>query len=267
MKPVSDIVALPSITGLLTGHDGMVVVAGSHGGVLAARIAAANTIRAVILNDAGIGLDRAGIAGLTVLESVGMAAAAVDYRSARIGDGAHMLARGVISHVNALAQALGVETGMPTAEAAWRLRAAALPAQRHARPESRPLLLSRLPRRPDVWGMDSASDISSALDGAIVVTGSHGGLPGGDPKAALRCAARAVLFNDAGIGMDEAGVGRLAVLATQGIAAAVVDAMTARIGDARSTWETGIVSRVNATAKESGAAPGMSARDFSALFR
>jgi len=41
----------------------------------------------VILNDAGVGRDRAGIGGLALLDTIGMSAATLSHRSARIGDG------------------------------------------------------------------------------------------------------------------------------------------------------------------------------------
>ena len=261
MKSVDEPITLPSITGLTAGHEAMVVVAGSHGGKLAAEIAASFALRAVILNDAGIGLDNAGIAGLDRLADLGMAAATVDWRSARIGDGADMLERGIISHANRPAQEVGLVPGMAAAEAARLLRAATPPRRRLSLWQAIPVRLAE-----GVWGADSASDLSAAQDGAVVMTGSHGGLPGGDSRAALRCAARAALFNDAGIGRDEAGIGRLPVLDRRGIPAATVDALTARIGEARSTWESGILSRVNAAARARGAKPGMTAQAFAALF-
>jgi hypothetical protein len=69
------------------------------------------------------------------------------------------------------------------------------------------------------------------------------------------------VFNDAGIGIDEAGVGRLPALDSRGVAAFTVSSASARIGEGRSTFEDGIVSRVNATAARLGAAEGISARD------
>ncbi len=81
-------------------------------------------VRAALFNDAGIGRDDAGVAGLAYLEPLGIAAAAVDHRSARIGDGADTLACGVVTRVNALAADCGVVAGMTAAEAAGRLRAA-----------------------------------------------------------------------------------------------------------------------------------------------
>jgi hypothetical protein len=57
-------------------------------------------------------------------------------------------------------------------------------------------------------------------------------------------------------------VTRLPALDMRGIAAATVAASSARIGDARSTYEHGILSRVNARAAALGLAPGTSAREF-----
>src|SRR5258706_15796406 len=74
-------------------HAGTVLVGASHGGIYAANLAARAGLRAVILNDAGIGKDEAGIAGLAYLDRYGMAAATVSHDSAPIGDGADMLAR------------------------------------------------------------------------------------------------------------------------------------------------------------------------------
>ena len=47
---------------------GKVLVAGSHGGVIAAYLGAKAGVHALVLNDAGLGKDRAGIAGLFYLE-------------------------------------------------------------------------------------------------------------------------------------------------------------------------------------------------------
>src|SRR6266700_2152979 len=98
-------------------------------------------------------------------------------------------------------------------------------------------------------------------------TGSHGGLLGGRPDTALKVYALAALFNDAGIGVDEAGVTRLPALEARGIAAGTVAAASARIGDARSTYEDGVLTRVNLRAAAFGIAPGMSAREFVAIIR
>jgi len=78
----------------------------------------------------------------------------------------------------------------------------------------------------------------------------------------LKTAALAALFNDAGVGIEMAGIGRLAALAARGMAAATVSADSARISDGRSTLEDGIVSHVNETARHCGGRVGMTAREF-----
>src|SRR5580658_10401702 len=101
------IMTVASCSNLRDEHRGHVVVSGSYGGKYNAYNAAKWPVRAVIMNDAGIGKDDAGIVGLPFLEQIGMAAATVDATTCHIGDGDHILAHGVISRVNAPAAALG----------------------------------------------------------------------------------------------------------------------------------------------------------------
>ena len=108
--------------------------------------------------------------------------------------------------------------------------------------------------------MDSVSLVTPDDVGQIVLSGSHGGVVSGQRHLAIRVACAAAFYNDAGIGKDEAGVSRLPVLDEQHIAAATVAAASARIGDGRSTYESGILSRVNVTATDLGITPGMPAR-------
>jgi hypothetical protein len=119
---------------------------------------------------------------------------------------------------------------------------------------------------PAVWAIDSAALTRPGDDGAIVITGSHGGLLGGRPETALKSTPRAALFSDAGIGIDEAGISRLPALAARFIAAATASAASARIGDAKSIYQDGVVSHVNSVAAQAGARIGMTVRDFVALF-
>ena len=254
------IVAAESATQLGAEVRGAVLVVGSHGGIIAAYLAASAGARAVILNDAGVGKDAAGIAGLAYLERIGTAAATVAHTSARIGDGRDALERGVVSHANALAAALGVAAGMRCGDAAERLRGAPL-AHTAPPPYSEGRCLLR-PGAVEVWGLDSIGKIVGADVGRVLVIGSHAALHGGRRDSALAVAARAAVFHDAGVGA--AGVTRLPVLAARGIPAAAVDGMTARIGDARSLWETGMLAHLNAPALVSGARVGMSVREFAA---
>ncbi len=244
---------------------GAVVVNASHGGIYAAYLAAKLGVAAAVFNDAGVGRDAAGIGGLDYLQALGVPAATVGHDTARIGDGADMLARGTISHANALAAALGVRLGMTCRDAAAALQRAA-PARRAA-PEAIEGAFLLDGESPPVWALDSASLVAPEHRDAIVITGSHGGLLGGRPETALKYDVRAAFYNDAGIGIDEAGISRLPALDLRGIAGATVSAASARIGDARSSYEDGILSRVNRCAAALGLAPGMTARDAVALLR
>ncbi|MCY1516704.1 hypothetical protein D9M68_513520 [compost metagenome] len=254
---------LDSITKLAPEDAGRVVIAGSHGGGYAAYCAARGQVRAVVLNDAGVGWRQAGIAGLADLERWGIAAAAADYRSCRIGDGADMARHGLISHVNTLAAALGCQPGMPVAQAARLLENAAPPQARpDPRAESRTVLRAAADGRPRVVGVDSVSLLRPEDDGLIAVTASHGealatlGTDGVAPRLRL------ATFNDAGIGKDGAGTGRLPMLQARGIPALTVAAGSACIGDARSCHDEGVISCANALALKLGGRPGTPLKTF-----
>lgn len=261
LQPVAPgVIAADTITKLPPEAEGAVVVSGSHGGRYPGYLAAKARVRAVILNDAGIGRHEAGVGALPYLEALGIAAAAVSHLSCRIGDTQDMLARGRISRCNAAAAGCGVIAGMACLEAAVLLTEAP---HRLAEPpglgEARVELAEPGPRR--IVLIDSASLVRPEDAGRIVITGSHGGLIGGDPGMALRADAFAGVFNDAGIGSEEAGVGRLPALDRRGIAAFTVAAASARIGEGRSSFEDGVISRSNAIAARLGAAEGLRARD------
>lgn len=114
MKPCSKppVKVVDSITELTALDAGCIAISGSHGGMSAARYAVAARPLLSIFNDAGVGLDDAGIAGLALLQSHGLAACGVSHHSARIGDARSTLESGVVQHVNAAARSLGVEPGM-----------------------------------------------------------------------------------------------------------------------------------------------------------
>jgi hypothetical protein len=106
-----------SVTEAVDDGAGQVLVTGSHGGLSAGRFALQARPALAVFNDAGVGLDGAGIAGLPLLEAAGIAACAVAHDSARIGEAASTRASGVVSHANLQARALGLLPG--TALAAW----------------------------------------------------------------------------------------------------------------------------------------------------
>jgi len=106
-----------SITELDAADAGCVAVSGSHGGISSARFALAARPRLSVFNDAGVGKDHAGIAALAFLQARGLAACTVEHHSARIGDAHSTLNDGIISHVNALAAALGIAPGQTCRQA------------------------------------------------------------------------------------------------------------------------------------------------------
>ncbi|MGR3742622.1 MAG: hypothetical protein ACU0BC_00510 [Pseudooceanicola nanhaiensis] len=240
----------------LEGASGRVVVTGSHGGVFAACLAFRSGCRAAVFHDAGVGLEGAGIGGFGWLDRAGMAAASVDHESAPIGDAAAMLERGVISHVNDAARRAGASPGMRCAEAARLLETAAMPEGEAPEIREAREVLEEGGRRLVL--VDSASLVIPEDAGQVVVTGSHGAIFGGNPANALKADAFLALFNDAG----GAATSRLPTLNDRGVAAATVAAMSARIGDARSTWEDGVISACNQLAAELGAKPGMPAHEL-----
>ncbi|BBK40377.1 hypothetical protein STVA_03970 [Allostella vacuolata] len=262
-SPGSPILALDSITHTDSRCIGAVVLAASHGGAYSGYLAAKARVRAAIFNDAGVGLDEAGIGGLAYLEQLGIPAAAALHTSCRIGDGGDLLARGRIGHANAPARRLGCLPGQTAAAAASHLAQATGTADGSPPPaDENRFLVHERPGGPKIWALDSASLVQADDAGHVVITGSHGELMGGNPALAIKAAVLAAIFNDAGVGMDGAGTGRLPVLDARGIAAATVDHRTARIGDGRSAWETGRLSHVNRTAAALGARAGMPVAEF-----
>jgi hypothetical protein len=258
------LVVLDSVTHLTGEHKGRVGYCGSHAGIYAAYYAAAKGIAAVILNDAGIGRERAGVAGLALLERLGVPGAAISHLSARIGDGKDGVARGVLTTVNGPAAALGLTPGQSCSDALLLLHKAG-PA---ASPKPEPLEESRF-EAPGagrdgvkVIVMDSISLVTPADDGHIVVAASHGGALGGRPEMAIKHPVFAVVCNDADRGIDNAGTTRLPALDQRGIAAACASAFSSRIGDGRSLWEHGYISTINETARRHGGLVGQSTQDF-----
>src|SRR6185503_3162199 len=119
-----EIVLADTATKLGAAAHGGVIVTGSHGGRYAAYLTLKAHPRAVVHNDAGVGKDEAGTAVIGMAEALGVAAATACHASCRIGDAGDMIARGVVSHTNALARTLGVAPGMACREAGLRLIAA-----------------------------------------------------------------------------------------------------------------------------------------------
>lgn len=247
-----------SVTQLGPDDAGTVAIAASHGGVYAGYLAARAGVRGVILHDAGVGLDQAGIGALAYLQDLGIAAATIDYRSAIIGNGGSLANDGIISFVNEAAAGAGCAPGQKAMECAEAMGNATggsgnVPVYEEAR-----FIIREGNGGPVVRGCDSVSLVKAEDEGAIVITASHGEVLAGSPTWGSRPKVLAAVFNDAG--SDVAS--RLPDLDTRGIAAATVATASARIGDARSGYETGVISHVNETAAALGAKAGMTCIAF-----
>jgi hypothetical protein len=247
-----------SITDVGPEGAGAIVVTGSHAGRTTAGYALARGVAALIAHDAGIGLDRAGVAALALLDAAGTSCCAIGAATARIGDAQACAATGRIAHVNAAAARLGVRPGCSVADAVDRLRSSPPPGADPGPVELVPPRRLEVASGRAVWLLDSAAGVDERHADAVVVTGSHGELLGGRDALAIRSPVFAAVFNDAGMRAP----GRLAVLGRRGIAAVTVAAASARIGDAESTYATGAISAANTPAERLGARVGMSAREF-----
>lgn len=246
------VVLADTVTKLLDAHRGHVIVAGSHGGVYAGWCAAKGGARAVILNDAGVGLDGAGISSLAFLDEIGLAAATADSKTCRISDASDMLACGVVSHVNQAAAALGCVPGQTVRECADRMRSAAMPSGQVATLQESRFVISRDSGQRVVIGIDSAALFQPDDAGRVVVTASHGALVGGKPDKVVPAGVFAAFFHDAGGAKGGSGYSRLPSLDALGVVGGTVAAASARIGDARSCYRDGVLSHVNETARARG---------------
>ena len=100
-----------SITELGAHDEGCIAVSGSHGGLSSARYALSARPLFSIFNDAGVGLNNAGLAALDFLQSNELAACTVAHHSASIGEAQSTLATGIVSATNPAASALGIQVG------------------------------------------------------------------------------------------------------------------------------------------------------------
>lgn len=237
------IVVMDSAAMIGPEDEGQVVVAGSHGSDLAARLVARRLPLGVILNDAGKGKRNAGISGLPVLDAMNIPGATVDCLTARIGEGEDTYECGIISAVNDLARATGVEVGMTAARAAKLMLG-----RKKAGRDVQKTQVAHDGENGRIVLADTISYLNETHRGCVVVSGSH-------------CAhttyswvkdfgLRGIFLNDAGKGKDNQGISGLPIYDCAGMPAAAVDCRTAMIGDAGDAWENGLVSAANKLAME-----------------
>lgn len=231
-----------------------VLVAGSHSAACAVELLLHLRLRGVIGHSAGPGLDDAGISGLPVLSRAGVPGAAVS-TAAPIADGRGMYDHGVICAVNDIAESIGVRAGMSVRDAAETM------ATRRAQPVQVKKVqhLVHQDERGVVLALDTIGHGDERINGTVLCMGSHSGTSMADYLEQYDVLG--TITNDAGMPPQRSSVAGMDRLAERGIPSAVVENMSARLGDGRSTWETGIVSEVNAVAIRLGINPGLNAKD------
>ena len=237
-----------------------VVVGGSHGAPCATQLVVDARPRGLICHDAGIGLGEGGVAGLKLLDDYLIPGAAVSGMSARISDGLDMYRNGTISRFNRAAARLGVEAGMPTSEAASLMLNGRPPFRQ---PERRQVLVheSELGR---VFALDTVKYADARIEGSVLCMGSHSARSMPKYLDDVGVALAGVITNDVGRAKDDSGIAGLWTLDEVKIPAAVVSCDTARVGDAQSTYHTGVVSACNGTAAALGVVVGQRATEAAA---
>ena len=235
------------------GRD--VCVNSSYCGVLPARFIAEAAPRGAIGMDCGIGPDGSAIAGLWYLEALDIPAAVADVMSARLGDGVHLYRNGVISFCNQPAADCGVRAGMAVAEAAL-LMLENDPAPAAADEITNRTVMHTASDGRQVIATDSIAFATEADRGRnVLVTAGHTG------RSAVpylrRAAAWGFICSDGGRGMDDSGMAGLAIVETDGLAGATVDATRARMGSGLSHYHDGVISARNSLAATRGVEIGM----------
>ncbi len=256
-------VLLDSLGDLQPCNTSPILVCGSHcgGNRDLARQVKNSHVKAVFLNNAGIGKNQAGIRGLIHYEAENILAFAVDHNSAEIGVARDTLENGIISHMNSPAQEHGIKTGESVKEAVSKIiNIIDHPASTQKNngfefpvDEGRTSKVDlKKQTQIHIDGVsitiaDSITFLNENNAGDIVVCGSHGGLSAGEYAQKHRV--KAVFFNDAGIGKNNAGVKSLDSLSDAGILACTVDCMSAEIFNGHDMLENGIITVCNQLAK------------------
>lgn len=265
MKLSDALLLLDSLGDIKTDNTFPILVCGSHcgdNGTFARKLKKCH-IKAVFLNNAGIGKNQAGIRGLAHYQAENILACAVDHYSAEIGVASDTWECGIIKHTNTLAEEAGIRVGDSVMEAVATLiknTDFAFSNQQHSGSEgqndetedSRAKIDLKKQSQIQIDGIsititDSITFLNENNAGDIVVCGSHGGVSAGE--YALKHHVKAVFFNDAGKGKKNAGVKSLETLSDAGVIACTVDCMSAEIFNGFDVLNNGIISVCNALAK------------------
>jgi hypothetical protein len=239
-----------------------VLVTASYIGVLPARLLREHLPRAVIGFDGGVGPLGANMAGLWYMEALNIPAAAVDVMSIVLGDGVDTYRNGRISHLNRPAADCGVQVGMATHEAA-RLMLERDPGNPGAYQVTNRRVMHETPEGRQVVVTDSIVFGTEADQRNVLVTAGHTGRSGA--RHIINVRPYGFICSDGGKGRDDAGMAGLAMVESEGLAGATVDARLARMGDGLSSYHEGIISACNGLARAAGVQVGMTAAQAASL--
>ncbi len=272
------LVLLDSLGDLNADNTAPILVCASHcgdNGAFARKLKSFH-VKAVFLNNAGIGKNRAGISGLSHYEAENILACAVDHYSAEIGVARDTWESGIISHTNTPAKEAGIVIGDTVKEAVAKVikhvnlqsspqkekTLDTLVAENKGTTSSKVDLKKQIQTQIDgvnITVTDSITFLNENNAGDIVVCGSHGGLSAGHYAQKHRI--KAVFFNDAGIGKNRAGVKCLESLSDTGILACTVDCMSAEIFNGQDILNNGIITVCNQMASSKNIKEGMTVKE------
>jgi uncharacterized protein YunC (DUF1805 family) len=277
MELPEGVILLDSLGDLQPNNTSSILVCGSHcgdNGTFAQKLKNCN-VKVVFLNNAGIGKNLAGISGLAHYNAEGILACAVDNQSAEIGIARDTWENGIVSHTGRLAHEAGIQIGDSVKEAVAKISPNVNSSSLYEKNRNIELLIAEKTENHTKPGLnkqiqtqvdgialtitDSITFLNKNNAGDIVVCGSHGGLSAG--HYAQKHGVRAVFFNDAGIGKNNAGIKSLQLLSDAGIVACTVSCMSAEIFNGQDTLENGIISVCNQQAKSRGIKESMTVKE------
>jgi hypothetical protein len=220
-------------------------------------------VKAWIAHEAGPGKDEAGVSGLPFADRFGVPAAAIATMEARLGDGRTLLT-GHVVRANNSAAGLGVRAGQ-TGDQAARLMLKAPPGKLREFSGVIDDAVHELAATPKgrILACWSFTRVTEAHPDDVFCVASHGGKT--MALYALPIRPKGLICNDGGRGLDDSGIDGLVEMALHGYAAVAVSTVSARIGDALSTYHDGIVSTVNEPARAKGVTIGMTAAEAARL--
>jgi hypothetical protein len=255
------IVALDSATFVEGFYDGKpstgrdIIVNASYSGVFCAKLVMAHRPRAAIGLDCAIGKDGAGISGLWYYEALNIPAAAAGVMTAEMGNGLDLHDNGVISRVNSPAEDAGVKPGMRVPEAAKIIGRPVKPVTGVR--TNRVVIKTSATGRSIVCTDSIPYALPEDIGRNVLCVGGHTGVSIIGYLKHFR--PWGFLMSDGGMGKNRSGVAAMEPLSAAGLPGASVSAMTARMGDGRSTYFDGVVSACNTLAKIKGVRVGQTA--------